>query len=64
MAIHVNGAYGVPEGLIYSVPCRTVNGECRIVTGIEHNTFAKEKMAATLAELQDEYNVVKAMGLI
>ena len=64
MGMHANGAYGVPEGLIYSVPCRTVGGKCQIVTGIEHNAFAQGKMAATLAELQDEYHIVKEMGLV
>lgn len=65
MARHTDdGAYGVPEGLIYSFPCRTVNGKCEIVTGIEHNAFGQEKMAATLAELQSEHDVVKEAGMI
>jgi malate dehydrogenase len=64
MALHAGGAYDVPAGLIYSLPCRTVNGKCEIVTGIEHNAFGQEKMAATLAELQEEYDAVKEMGLI
>jgi malate dehydrogenase len=64
MALHANGAYGVPEGLIFSLPCRTVHGQCEIVTDITHNAFGQSKIAATLAELQEEYDAVKAMGLI
>jgi malate dehydrogenase len=64
MALHADGAYGVPSGLIYSLPCRTVNGKCEIVTGIEHNAFGQEKMAATLAELQSEHDIVKEQGMI
>lgn len=64
MCLHADGAYDVPEGLIFSLPCRTVNGKCEIVTGIEHNDFGREKIAATLAELQSEYDTVKELGMI
>ena len=64
MCCYSPGAYGVDEGLIYSFPCRTQGGQLRIIEGIQHNDFAQEKLAATLAELQHERDVVKSLGLI
>lgn len=64
MALHADGAYGVPAGLIYSLPCRTVKGRCEIITGITHNEFAQQKLAATLEELQAEHDEVKRLGVI
>ncbi len=59
------GEYGVDEGLIFSYPCITAdNHEVSVVTGWEHNTFAEEKLQATLQELRQERDIVKSMGLI
>lgn len=59
-----NGEYGVDEGLIFSVPCRTENGKIVVVEGIEHEEFGKQKIAATLAELKSERDAVKELGLL
>lgn len=59
-----NGEYGVDPGLIFSFPCRTKNGAVEIVEGMTHNAFGGEKLAATLAELRQEKDTVKAAGLI
>ena len=59
-----NGEYGVDEGLIFSYPCRTENGELKVVEGIEHNEFGQEKMKVTLDELRSERDTVKSAGLI
>ena len=59
-----NGEYDVDEGLIFSFPCRTENGVSKVVEGIQHNEFGQEKLAATLAELRDERDAVKALKLI
>lgn len=59
-AVLSDGSYGVPEGLYFSYPLRTQeNGEYEIVSGLEHNDFAKEKLAKTIAELESEKDVVK-----
>lgn len=58
------GQYGIDEGLIFSFPMRTEKGRPIIVEGIEHNNFGKEKVAATLEELRQERDAVKAAGLI
>jgi malate dehydrogenase len=59
-----NGDYGVDEGLIFSYPCRTENGELQVVQGIAHNEFAKLKLLATLNELRAERDAVQALKLI
>jgi len=58
------GEYGVDEGLIFSVPCRTENGKLKVITGIEQNAFGQEKIKLTLDELRAERDAVKALGLI
>ncbi|MFZ8932335.1 MAG: malate dehydrogenase [Bacteriovoracaceae bacterium] len=64
MCLTSKGEYGVDEGLIFSFPCRVENGELKVVQGIEHNEFGKEKLSATLTELQGERDTVKSNGLI
>ena len=58
------GEYGIDEGLIFSVPCRTEGGKLKVITGFEQNAYGKEKIAITLDELRQERNAVKALGLI
>ncbi len=64
VALCSRGEYGVDEGLIYSYPCRVTNGQLTVVTGIQHNAFAQEKLQATLAELRAERDTVRQLGLI
>lgn len=58
------GEYGVDEGLIFSFPCRTINGYSTVIEGINHNDFGQEKFRVTLDELRLERDTVKAKGLI
>lgn len=64
MCLASNGQYGVDAGLIFSFPCKTVNGKLVVVEGVKHNDFATEKFNKTLNELRDERNAVKELGLI
>jgi malate dehydrogenase len=64
MCLSSKGEYGVDEGLIFSYPCQTKNGECVVVEGITHEGFGKEKFDATLDELRSERDTVKSLGLI
>lgn len=59
-----DGQYGVDEGLIFSFPCRTVNGKVCVIEGIEHGAFGQEKLQATLNELRDEKKAIEALGLL
>ena len=64
MAVRSDGSYGVPEGLIYSYPVTTKDGSWEIVQGLEIDDFSRGKMDATAAELVDERDAVKGLGLI
>jgi malate dehydrogenase len=64
MAVRSDGSYGVPEGLIYSFPVTTEDGDWEIVQGLDVNDFSRGKMDATAAELADERSAVTELGLI
>ncbi len=64
MCVASQGQYGVDEDLIFSFPCRTENAQLKVIEGIEHNAYAKEKMRLTLEELRAERDTVKELGLV
>ncbi|CAB4935776.1 MAG: malate dehydrogenase [Actinobacteria bacterium] len=59
-----DGSYGVPEGLISSFPCVSANGVWEIVQGLDINDFSRGRIDASVAELVDERDAVRALGLI
>ena len=59
MAVPSDGAYGVPEGLVYSFPVRCAGGRYEIVQGLDLDEFSRGKMAATQKELEEERDAVK-----
>ena len=64
MAIPSDGSYGVPEGLISSFPCTCKDGKYSIVQGLDINEFSRGKIDASVAELAEERDAVKELGLI
>ncbi|QDG50844.1 malate dehydrogenase [Persicimonas caeni] len=59
MAVPSDGSYGVEEGLIFSFPVRCDGeGNYEIVTDLELNDFAKEKIKITEDELKKEREIV------
>jgi malate dehydrogenase len=64
MAVVSDGSYDVPEGLIYSFPVTTSNGDWEIVQGLEIDEFSRGKMDATADELVEERDAVTELGLI
>jgi len=64
MAVHSDGSYGVPEGLVYSYPVTTQGGDWKIVQGLEIDDFSRGRMDATAQELVEERDAVKELGLI
>ncbi|MDR1806486.1 MAG: malate dehydrogenase [Propionibacteriaceae bacterium] len=64
MAVCSDGSYGVPEGLISSFPVTTSAGTWSIVQGLDIDAFSRAKIDASAAELMDERNAVKELGLI
>jgi len=59
MAVCSNGAYGVPQGLIFSFPVTAKGGNWQIVEGLAQDDFAKAKIANTIKELESERETVK-----
>ena len=59
MGIASDGSYGIPEGIIYGFPVTCSGGDYQIVKGLEIDSFSREKMDATLKELQEERAAVK-----
>jgi malate dehydrogenase len=59
-----DGSYGVPEGLISSYPVRSVVGEWEIVPGLEIDAFSRGRIDASVAELVEEREAVRALGLV
>ncbi|KOG88530.1 malate dehydrogenase [Streptomyces varsoviensis] len=64
MGIPSDGSYGVPEGIISSFPVTTKDGKYEIVQGLEINDFSRQRIDASVAELVEEREAVKGLGLI
>lgn len=64
VALCSQGQYQINEGLIFSFPCRTKNGNVKVVEEIKHNKFGQQKLQVTLNELCEEFDAVKELGLI
>ena len=61
MAVPSDGSYGIAEGLIYSYPVTVRDGRFTIVQGLDIDEFARSKMDATRAELEEERDSVRDM---
>lgn len=59
MAIPSDGSYGIKEGIIYSYPVTTKNGEYEIVQGLSVDDFSRNRMTLTEKELLEERDGVK-----
>jgi malate dehydrogenase len=64
MAVPSDGSYAVPEGLISSFPCTCRDGRYEIVSGLEIDDYSRSKIDASAAELADERDAVRELGLI
>ncbi len=64
MAIPSDGSYGVPEGLISSFPVTCSAGKYEIVQGLEIDDFSRARIDASTAELGEERDAVRELGLI
>jgi malate dehydrogenase len=59
-AVVSDGTYGVPNGLVSSFPLRSKgDGGYEIVRDVKLDRFATDKLAATIAELEKERDLVK-----
>jgi malate dehydrogenase len=54
MAIPSRGAYGAPEGVIFSFPVTAANGDYRVVEGLALSEFDQQMLQITAKELLEE----------
>ncbi len=64
MGVPSKGEYGTPEGLIVGLPCTCSGGEWNVVEGIDLDEFSKPRIERSVAELEEERQAVKDLGLI
>jgi len=64
MAVPADGSYGIGEGIICGVPCTCSGGEWSIVQGLEVPDFSRERIDASVMELQEERDAVSRLGLV
>jgi malate dehydrogenase len=64
MAIPSNDTYGIGEGVFSGYPCTCSGGEYTIVEGLSVDEFSRGRIDATIAELREEAEAVKGLGLI
>ncbi len=64
VALPSDGSYGVEEGLYSSFPAVSKGGSWEIVTGLEIDDYARGKIDASVAELVEERDAVKGLGLL
>jgi len=64
MAVVSDGSYGIAEGLMTGVPCTASGGAYQVVQGLDIDEFSRGRIDASVAELADERDAVKELGLI
>ncbi|SDR76984.1 malate dehydrogenase (NAD) [Agrococcus carbonis] len=64
MSVLSSGEYGVPEGLVSSFPVTCADGEWSLVEGLELDPDVRAQLDRSIAELADEGEQVRALGLL
>jgi malate dehydrogenase len=64
MAVPSDGSYGVPEGLVSSFPCTCAGGDYSIVKNLPIDADSRARIDASVAELKEERDAVRSLGLI
>jgi malate dehydrogenase len=63
-AVVSEGAYGVPEGLVCSYPVVSKGGRWQVVEGLELDEFSRRHIDRSVAELVEERDAVRELGLV
>ena len=64
VALQSDGSYGVPEGLVSSFPAVSESGRWSIVPGLAIDAHARAGIDLSVAELIEERDAVRSLGLI
>uniref|UniRef100_A0A0B6YUY0 Malate dehydrogenase n=1 Tax=Arion vulgaris TaxID=1028688 RepID=A0A0B6YUY0_9EUPU len=60
MGVISDGSYNIKQGLMYSFPLRIKDGKWSIVQNLSISKFARGKLDATAAELEEEFDAAMA----
>ncbi len=63
-ALPSDGSYGVPEGLFCSFPVTSTRGRWEIVQDLAVDDFSRTRIDASVAELVEEREAVRELGLL
>ncbi|QLD11691.1 malate dehydrogenase [Microbacterium oleivorans] len=63
-AVVSRGEYGVPEGLVCSFPVSSDGSGFRVVPGLDLDERGRSRLDASVAELVEERDAVRALGII
>ncbi|HEX9098394.1 MAG TPA: malate dehydrogenase [Candidatus Dormibacteraeota bacterium] len=61
LAVVSHGEYGIPEGLQFGFPVKSDGRNWEVVTGLEHDGDAKDRIKKTTEELVQERELVKSL---
>ena len=62
VAVSSDGSYGIPQGIMASMPIRTLeDGRWEVVQGVPVDAFSQGKIDLTIAELLEERDAVKQL---
>ena len=61
VAICSDGSYGIPKGIIASMPIRSDGKKWSVVPGVPVNEFSRGKIDASVKELQEEISLVSEL---
>ena len=61
VAVSSDGSYGIPKGLMFGFPVCSDGKRWEIVKGLLLTDFAREKIAMTLKELEEEREAIKGL---
>jgi malate dehydrogenase len=64
VALPSTGEYGVPAGLVSSFPVTSTGGGWSVVPGLELDQRTRTRLDASIAELEDERDAVRSLGLL
>jgi malate dehydrogenase len=64
MGVPADGSYGIGEGIVCGFPCECSGGEWSIVQGLDVPDFSRERIDASVIELQEERDAVSQLGLV
>ena len=61
MALPADGAYDIPEGLVYSFPVQCSDGQANIVRDLDISAASRQRMDRSRDELQQELDAIRSL---